>query len=218
MKKKMNKINYQLELDKIIKKLQKDNKTPTLLMHSCCAPCSSYCLSYLAEYFKITIFYYNPNISPLEEYQKRVNEQKRLISELPVKNKICFEEGKYDPQTFFDMAKGYEQEPEGGKRCYRCYKLRLDQAAKLAQEGGYDYFTTTLTISPLKNAAWLNELGQKAGELAGVRFLPSDFKKKGGYQRSIQLSKEYNLYRQNFCGCVFSKRESEERMNKEKNI
>ena len=218
MKKKMNKINYQLELDKIIKKLQKDNKTPTLLMHSCCAPCSSYCLSYLAEYFKITIFYYNPNISPLEEYQKRVNEQKRLISELPVKNKICFEEGKYDPQTFFDMAKGYEQEPEGGKRCYRCYKLRLDQAAKLAQEGGYDYFTTTLTISPLKNAAWLNELGQKAGELAGVRFLPSDFKKKGGYQRSIQLSKEYNLYRQNFCGCVFSKRESEERMHKEKNI
>ena len=218
MKKKMNKINYQLELDKIIKKLQKDNKTPTLLMHSCCAPCSSYCLSYLAEYFKITIFYYNPNISPLEEYQKRVNEQKRLISELPVKNKICFEEGKYDPQTFFDMSKGYEQEPEGGKRCYRCYKLRLDQAAKLAQEGGYDYFTTTLTISPLKNAAWLNELGQKAGELAGVRFLPSDFKKKGGYQRSIQLSKEYNLYRQNFCGCVFSKRESEERMHKEKNI
>lgn len=119
---------------------------------------------------------------------------------------------------FFDMAKSYEQEPEGGKRCYRCYKLRLDQAAKLAQEGGYDYFTTTLTISPLKNAAWLNELGQKAGELAGVRFLPSDFKKKGGYQRSIQLSKEYNLYRQNFCGCVFSKRESEERMHKEKNI
>ena len=118
----------------------------------------------------------------------------------------------------FDMAKGYEQEPEGGKRCYRCYKLRLDQAAKLAQEGGYDYFTTTLTISPLKNAAWLNELGQKAGELAGVRFLPSDFKKKGGYQRSIQLSKEYNLYRQNFCGCFFSKRESEERMHKEKNI
>ena len=124
----------------------------------------------------------------------------------------------YAPQTFIDMAKGYEQEPEGGKRCYRCYKLRLDQAAKLAQEGGYDYFTTTLTISPLKNATWLNELGQKAGELAGVRFLPSDFKKKGGYQRSIQLSKEYNLYRQNFCGCVFSKRESEERMHKEKNI
>ena len=123
----------------------------------------------------------------------------------------------YDPQTFFDMAKGYEQEPEGGKRCYRCYKLRLDQAAKLAKEGGYDYFTTTLTISPLKNASWLNELGQKAGELLGVEFLPSDFKKKGGYQRSIQLSKEYNLYRQNFCGCIFSKRESEERMNKQKN-
>ena len=139
-----------------------------------------------------------------------------MVNEMNLPIKVI--DAGYDPQTFFDMAKGYEQEPEGGKRCYRCYKLRLDQAAKLAKEGGYDYFTTTLTISPLKNAAWLNELGQKAGELEGVEFLPSDFKKKGGYQRSIQLSKEYNLYRQNFCGCIFSKRESEERMHKEKNI
>ena len=151
-----------------------------------------------------------------EEYEKRVHEQQRLVNEMNLPIKVI--DAGYDPQTFFDMAKGYEQEPEGGKRCYRCYKLRLDQAAKLAKEGGYDYFTTTLTISPLKNASWLNELGQKAGELLGVEFLPSDFKKKGGYQRSIQLSKEYNLYRQNFCGCIFSKRESEERMNKQKNI
>ena len=210
----MNKINYQKQLDKVIENLGETK--PTLLLHSCCAPCSSYVMEYLSQYFDITIDYYNPNIDSKEEYEKRVHEQQRLVSEMNLPIKVI--DAGYAPQTFFDMAKGYEQEPEGGKRCYRCYKLRLDQAAKLAQEGGYDYFTTTLTISPLKNAAWLNELGQKAGELAGVRFLPSDFKKKGGYQRSIQLSKEYNLYRQNFCGCVFSKRESEERMNKEKNI
>ena len=180
MKKKMNKINYQLELDKIIKKLQKDNKTPTLLMHSCCAPCSSYCLSYLAEYFKITIFYYNPNISPLEEYQKRVNEQKRLISELPVKNKICFEEGKYDPQTFFDMSKGLEDVPEGGIRCFKCYELRQREAA-----------------------------------IYGINYLVSDFKKKGGYLKSIEYSKKYDLYRQNYCGCIYSRAEAEKRMKQE---
>lgn len=210
----MNKINYQKQLDKVIENLGETK--PTLLLHSCCAPCSSYVLEYLSQYFDITIDYYNPNIDSKEEYEKRVHEQQRLVNEMNLPIKVI--DAGYDPQTFFDMAKGYEQEPEGGKRCYRCYKLRLDQAAKLAKEGEYDYFTTTLTISPLKNAAWLNELGQKAGELEGVEFLPSDFKKKGGYQRSIQLSKEYNLYRQNFCGCIFSKRESEERMHKEKNI
>ena len=188
----MNKINYQKQLDKVIENLGETK--PTLLLHSCCAPCSSYVMEYLSQYFDITIDYYNPNIDSKEEYEKRVHEQQRLVSEMNLPIKVI--DAGYAPQTFFDMAKGYEQEPEGG----------------------YDYFTTTLTISPLKNATWLNELGQKAGELAGVRFLPSDFKKKGGYQRSIQLSKEYNLYRQNFCGCVFSKRESEERMHKEKNI
>ena len=192
----MNKINYQKQLDKVIENLGETK--PTLLLHSCCAPCSSYVMEYLSQYFDITIDYYNPNIDSKEEYEKRVHEPQRLVSEMNLPIKVI--DAGYAPQIFFDMAKGYEQ------------------AAILAQEGGYDYFTTTLTISPLKNAAWLNELGQKAGELAGVRFLPSDFKKKGGYQRSIQLSKEYNLYRQNFCGCVFSKRESEERMHKEKNI
>lgn len=210
---KMNKINYQKELDKILDKI-KDTKH-TLLLHSCCAPCSSYVLEYLSQYFDITIDYYNPNIDSKEEYEKRVHEQQRLVSEMNLPIKVI--DAGYDPQTFFDMAKGYEEEPEGGKRCYRCYKLRLDQVAALAAREGFDYFTTTLTISPLKNTAWLNELGTKAGELSGATFLPSDFKKKGGYQRSIQLSKEYDLYRQNFCGCIFSKRESEERMHRQKN-
>ena len=170
----MNKINYQKQLDKVIENLGETK--PTLLLHSCCAPCSSYVMEYLSQYFDITIDYYNPNIDSKEEYEKRVHEQQRLVSEMNLPIKVI--DAGYAPQTFFDMAKGYEQEPEGGKRCYRCYKLRLDQAAKLAQEGGYDYFTTTLTISPLKNATWLNELGQKAGELAGVRFLHLILKRK----------------------------------------
>ena len=210
--------NYQKELEKKIQKLQTEQKVPSLLLHACCAPCSSYVLEYLSKYFDITVFYYNPNIYPEEEYRKRVQEITRLVNSMEFEHPVKLIEGRYDPQEFFKMAKGLEDIPEGGERCFRCYRQRMEEAAKLAKEGGYDYFTTTLTISPLKNAAWLNELGQKAGELAGVRFLPSDFKKKGGYQRSIQLSKEYNLYRQNFCGCVFSKRESEERMHKEKNI
>ena len=214
----MNIRNYQKELDRLIGQIQKENKVPSLFLHSCCAPCSSYVLEYLSKYFDITVFYYNPNIYPEEEYRKRVQEITRLVNSMEFEHPVKLIEGRYDPQEFFKMAKGLEDIPEGGERCFRCYRQRMEEAAKLAKEGGYDYFTTTLTISPLKNAAWLNELGQKAGELAGVRFLPSDFKKKGGYQRSIQLSKEYNLYRQNFCGCVFSKRESEERMHKEKNI
>ena len=214
----MNIRNYQKELDRLIGQIQKENKVPSLFLHSCCAPCSSYVLEYLSKYFDITVFYYNPNIYPEEEYKKRVQEINRLVNSMEFEHPVKLIEGRYDPQEFFRMAKGLEDIPEGGERCFRCYRQRMEEAAKLAKEGGYDYFTTTLTISPLKNAAWLNELGQKAGELAGVRFLPSDFKKKGGYQRSIQLSKEYNLYRQNFCGCVFSKIESEERMHKEKNI
>ena len=214
----MNIRNYQKELDRLIGQIQKENKVPSLFLHSCCAPCSSYVLEYLSKYFDITVFYYNPNIYPEEEYRKRVQEITRLVNSMEFEHPVKLIEGRYDPQEFFRMAKGLEDIPEGGERCFRCYRQRMEEAAKLAKEGGYDYFTTTLTISPLKNAAWLNELGQKAGELAGVRFLPSDFKKKGGYQRSIQLSKEYDLYRQNFCGCVFSKRESEERMHKEKNI
>ena len=214
----MNKKNYQKIMEDLIRENCTAGEAPSLLLHSCCAPCSSYCIACLAEHFHVTVFYYNPNIYPEEEYRKRVQEITRLVNSMDFEHPVKLIEGRYDPQEFFKMAKGLEDIPEGGERCFRCYRQRMEEAAKLAKEGGYDYFTTTLTISPLKNAAWLNELGQKAGELAGVRFLPSDFKKKGGYQRSIQLSKEYNLYRQNFCGCVFSKRESEERMHKEKNI
>lgn len=203
----MNKINYQEKLDQILEGF--DGRKPTLLLHSCCAPCSSYVLEYLSQYFHITIDYYNPNIDSKEEYEKRVKEQKRLVKEMNLNIEVF--DGGYHPEIFYKTVRGYEKEPEGGKRCYRCYGLRLRQAAKLAAQNHFDYFTTTLTISPLKNAAWLNELGQKAGEEEGVTFLPSDFKKKGGYQRSIQLSKEYDLYRQNFCGCIFSKKESEEK-------
>ena len=200
----MNKMNYQKQLDKVIENLGETK--PTLLLHSCCAPCSSYVMEYLSQYFDITIDYYNPNIDSKEEYEKRVHEQQRLVDEMNLPIKVI--DAGYAPQTFFDMAKGYEQEPEGGKRCYRCYKLRLNQAAKLAQEGGYDYFTTTLSISPLKNAARINEIGEELAEIYHVTHLPSDFKKKNGYKRSIELSHEYDLYRQNYCGCIYSRREA----------
>ena len=209
--------NYQLELEKIIKKNQNEEVVPSLFLHSCCAPCSSYCLEYLAEYFAITIFYYNPNISPAEEYEKRVDEQRRLIDSLneKTKYKISFVEGEYKPEDFYAMAKGMEELPEGGERCFQCYEMRLREAAVLAKERGFDYFATTLTISPLKNAKKLNEIGEKLGEEYGITHLPSDFKKKNGYKRSVELSKEYGLYRQDYCGCVFSKREYQERMKKE---
>lgn len=206
------KINYQKKLDELIKTL---DHTPKLLLHSCCAPCSSYCLEYLAEYFSITVLYYNPNISPEFEFYKRANEQKRLIESLPVKNPVSLVVDEYDPHAFYDIAKGLENVPEGGERCFKCYRLRLSRAAEYAAANGFDYFCTTLTISPLKNAAKINEIGkaleaeinQTAAEnnLPTVKFLPSDFKKKGGYLRSIELSKEYGLYRQNYCGCIFSK-------------
>ena len=211
----MNKINYQRELDQILAEITAKGEVPTLLLHSCCAPCSSYVLSYLASYFRITLYYYNPNISPKEEYQKRVQEQMRLIRELPVRYPICFEEGVYDPERFFEMAKGMEDIPEGGERCFICYELRLREAARLAAEGGYDFFTTTLTISPLKNAQKLNEIGSQLAEEYHVACLPSDFKKKGGYLRSIELSRQYDLYRQDYCGCVFSKRERDKRIVQE---
>lgn len=210
--------NYQLELEKIIKKNQEQGRVPSLFLHSCCAPCSSYCLEYLTDYFAITIFYYNPNISPAEEYEKRVEEQRKLIEALneKVKNKISFVEGEYKPEDFYAMAKGMEELPEGGERCFKCYEMRLREAAVLAKEKGFDYFTTTLTISPLKNARKLNEIGEKLGEEYGINHLPSDFKKKNGYKRSVELSKEYGLYRQDYCGCVFSKREYMDRVNREK--
>ena len=184
---------------------------PRLLLHSCCAPCSSYCLEYLSEYFEIEDFYYNPNISPGEEYRYRVSELDRLIGEMDLKNPVTLIEGRYDPQDFFEAVKGYEDEPERGARCEICFKLRLEEAARMAADRGADYFTTTLSISPLKDAELLNRIGGEMAEKYGVPYLYSDFKKKGGYLRSIELSKEYNLYRQNYCGCIFSKREAERR-------
>ena len=202
--------NYQKELDNLIEKNKREGVVPSLLLHACCAPCSSYCLEYLAEYFKITVFYYNPNIYPESEYAHRVAEEKRLIASLPVKNKIDFIEGRFDPSEFYDAVKGLETAKEGGERCFTCYELRLRETARLAKERGFDYFTTTLTISPLKNAAKLNEIGEALADEYGVLHLPSDFKKKEGYKRSIELSRQYSLYRQNYCGCVFSLREREE--------
>ena len=201
----MNKINYQKLLDKIIDKHQKNGEVPTLLLHACCAPCSSYCLEYLSDFFNITVFYYNPNISLKEEYHHRLEEEKRLISEMPFANPVTITESVYDPREFFSPVKGLENEPEGGKRCEKCFRLRLSAAAQKAKELGADYFTTTLTISPLKNAALLNQIGEEEAAKHGVSWLPSDFKKREGYKRSIQLSAQYDLYRQNYCGCIFSK-------------
>ncbi len=203
------KINYQRQLDGIISELEKNGSTPTLLLHSCCAPCSSYVLEYLSRYFKITLLYYNPNISPSEEYYKRVEEQKRLIEELPVKNSVSFIEGEYKPDDFYSCVKGCENLREGGERCFKCYRLRLEYTARLAKSRGYDYFTTTLSISPYKNAQKLNEISQELSAEYGVKNLPADFKKREGYKRSVQLSEAYGLYRQNYCGCIFSARERE---------
>ncbi len=202
-------INYQKELDRTLEKLESEGKVPTLFLHACCAPCSSYVLEYLRQYFRITVFYYNPNITEDAEYRKRVEEQKRLIAAYNQKAQgyaIEVLEGDYEPDLFFQIAKGLEACPEGGERCFACYELRLLETAKRAQAGNYDYFTTTLSISPLKNAAKLNEIGEKLAASCGVAWLPSDFKKRDGYKRSIELSKEYELYRQDYCGCVYSRR------------
>ena len=200
--------NFQKEMDKKIQELQALGKVPRLLLHSCCAPCSSHCIAYLSDYFKITVFYYNPNISSEEEYRKRVKEQIRFINEYPAKYKVDFIEGDYDTESFYNMAKGLEDCREGGERCFKCYELRLRKTAQTASMNNYDYFTTTLTISPLKNAQLLNSIGAELAEKYGIPWLYSDFKKREGYKRSIILSKEYDLYRQNYCGCVFSKRDS----------
>lgn len=204
----MNKRNYQKELEQLISGIE-PGKFPSLLLHACCAPCSSYCLEYLSQYFTITILFYNPNISPETEYIKRIDEIKRLIEELPVKNKVSLIEGRYLPGEFYTSVKGLENEPEGGKRCHVCYELRLREAAVTAKKLNFDYFTTTLSISPLKDAEKLNEIGKKLSDEYDVAYLYSDFKKKNGYKRSIELSREYKLYRQNFCGCVFSRREAD---------
>ena len=184
---------------------RQEQKVPALLLHSCCAPCSSYTLEYLSRYFSITVFYFNPNISPKAEFDKRFAEQKRLIETLPSENKISLICGDYNYDEFLNIARGYESVPEGGERCFRCYRMRLEKTAELAKQNGFDYFCTTLSISPLKNSQKINEIGFDVAEKYGVKWLPSDFKKREGYKRSIELSREYDLYRQNFCGCVFSK-------------
>lgn len=222
----MNTINYQKELEKLLSRTVSETaegqEAPTLFLHSCCAPCSSYVLKYLREYFRITVFYYNPNISEKEEYWKRMEEQKKLIAvyneEIQERNSdgetkkgypIKIKEGIYEPETFFNMAREYKDCPEGGERCFLCYELRLLRTAGEAKAGGFDYFATTLTISPLKNAAKLNEIGYALENEIGVKWLPSDFKKKEGYKQSIELSAKYGLYRQDYCGCVYSKIERE---------
>ena len=205
IKLKMNTVNYQKKLDSIIASL--GDKRPTLLLHSCCAPCSSYVLEYLSKYFRITVFYYNPNIFPESEYAHRVEEQKRLIASMPFQYPVKVLEGRFEPQEYYDAVRGLEHIPEGGERCHACFRLRLEETAKTAAAGNFDYFTTTLTISPLKNATRLNEIGEELGEKYHLKWLPSDFKKKNGYKRSIELSAQYDLYRQDYCGCVFSKQE-----------
>ncbi|WWR15010.1 epoxyqueuosine reductase QueH [Lachnospiraceae bacterium JLR.KK008] len=206
--------NYQRELEQILS--QKETKGKRLFLHSCCAPCSSYVLVYLREFFRITVFYYNPNITDEEEYRKRAKEQKRLIAALneeEVGFPIRVQEGCYDPQRFLQAVKGLEQCPEGQERCRRCFALRLGETAKQAAAQGFDYMTTTLTISPLKNAQTLNEIGQQTAQACGTVFLPCDFKKKEGYKQSIELSRKYDLYRQDYCGCVFSREERDRRLH-----
>lgn len=207
----MNRRNYQREMEAVIADFEREGRVPTLLLHSCCAPCSSYSLELLAEHFRVTDFYYNPNITRREEYEKREEELSRLIESQPHLYPVTFLRGRYDPDSFFAIAKGLEDCPEGGERCFRCYELRLRETARIAAEKDFDFFTTTLTISPLKNAEKLNEIGERLAEEWGVCWLPTDLKKKGGYQRSIELSKEYNLYRQDFCGCVYSEAEARRR-------
>lgn len=192
------KVNYDIEMQKIIASL--DYK-PTLLLHSCCGPCSSACIERLKDYFKITVIYYNPNIEPLSEYEHRKSEQMRLLKELD----IAFLDCDYDNGVFRNLTKNLSLEPEGGKRCAVCFGIRLKQTAVVAKENNFDYFGTTLTVSPHKNSQLINKIGEKIGEKMGIKFLYSDFKKKDGYKRSIELSKEYNLYRQNYCGCLYSK-------------
>lgn len=212
--------NYQLILDNIIKEDLKSDRIKKLLLHACCAPCSSYCIEYLALYYDITIYYFNPNITAKEEYDRRAEEIKRFVAEFNKNHsgaaveagdeireykrvKLIF--GEYDNRLFFDKVKGLEKEPEGGKRCYECYKLRMEDTAREALRQGYDYFSTTLSISPHKNAQWLNEIGESLSEKYGISYLFSDFKKRNGFKRSIELSAQYNLYRQNFCGCIYSR-------------
>lgn len=204
-------VNYQREMERVLARVEAGEARPRLLLHCCCAPCSSYVLEALNRFFDIDLYYYNPNIAPREEFDRRVAELQRLAEEMPHAGEFRVIVGDYDEGAFLRLCKGLEDVPEGGARCERCFRLRLGQAAKLAAERGSDFFTTTLTISPLKDAQLLNAIGMELAERFGVEWLPSDFKKKDGYRRSCELSKEYGLYRQDYCGCVFSRRERDAR-------
>ena len=201
--------NYQLMLESTLKAIE--NSRPRLLLHACCAPCSSYVLEYLSPHFDITLFFFNPNISPKEEYDFRANELRRLINLMGLEDRVSLICADYDPNPFEALAKGKEGLAEGGARCSDCYRLRLSETARLAKEGGFDYFTTTLSISPYKNALWLNTIGAEEAEKQSVKYLFSDFKKKNGYKRSCELSEIYGLYRQNYCGCIYSKIQSDKK-------
>ena len=203
----MNRVNYQQVMENLIADNCIEGRSPRLLLHSCCGPCSPYCIQTLAEHFRVTVFYYNPNIYPPEEYHMRAGEQERFIERFPTKYPVQFVEGAYDTERFYDTVRGLEHVPEGGERCFRCYELRLREAAEYAREHDFDFFTTTLSISPLKNADKLNEIGAKLEQEYGVRYLYSDFKKKNGYKQSTEISRAYDMYRQYYCGCVFSKQE-----------
>ena len=199
-------LNYQLLLEKELESIIKSNKVPTLLLHACCAPCSSYVLEYLSKYFKVTILYYNPNITDKNEYFKRLNEIQNFIKKINYTNSVDIMDVEYNPDEYFNIVKGLEKDKEGGSRCYKCYEMRMDKTALIAKLNNYDYFTTTLSISPYKNSKWINEIGEHLQDKYNIKYLYADFKKRNGYKRSIELSKEYNLYRQDYCGCIYSKR------------
>lgn len=196
--------NFQKEMDRLLEKLTQEGRVPTLLLHSCCAPCSSYVLEYLSKYFRINVLYYNPNISKKEEYDLRIAEQQKLIDSMEFVHPVTLTPGEYDVRSFYEIAKGLENCEERGERCHKCYRLRLEYTAKKAKETGADYFATTLTLSPLKDAKVLNCIGEELAKKYDVSYLASDFKKREGYKRSLELSREYSLYRQNFCGCIYS--------------
>ena len=208
------KINYQIEMERELARIQATGHRPKLLLHSCCAPCSSFVLERLMDAFDLTVFYYNPNIAPKEEFLRRVEEQRRLIESMPHERPIGLIQGDYDDQVFYELARGHEQDPEGGARCTACFRLRLGKTAETAAQEGFDYFTTTLSISPLKDAQRLNAIGAELSAAFGVPYLFSDFKKKNGYKRSCELSAEYGLYRQDYCGCIFSRLERDRRLGK----
>ena len=197
-------MNYDILMEEEIKKIKEE--TPTLLLHACCAPCSSSCIERLSEFFKITIFYYNPNITDEEEYKKGLEEVKKFVKRFKCKNEVNVIGGRYNPDEFFEIAKGLENAPERGARCYKCYNLRLQESAKYASDNNYDFFATTLTLSPYKRADWVNKIGEELDKKYKSKYLYSDFKKKNGYKRSIELSKEYGLYRQDYCCCIYSVR------------